>query len=219
MGKLNERANKIRAVERECKKQIWSINFNETKLEKEKENDDGHGYLKCHIDINKLKEWRNPCNIQIKMTSNGIMYSDLYSIQSINPEIKEIRPKMGLFSDTTEIKMFIDGFDLNNTDKDDMGISINDVEETMVDIEQFQIETDENSNSFVVFNAPPFSKDGHGEKKINLKYKDLFEIETVFLAHNIIKIASIEPKIFTISEGGEMKIEFGNELDLKYFDP
>eukprot|EP01083_Nonionella_stella_P097683 274563_1 len=212
---LKEREIETRKIERKYKLQWMAFNKEEKKIAKEKEVDDGSGYLKCSLDISTIKQWKQPNKIRLQIScNNGISFSDLHSIPTIAPQIKHLSPKCGLFSDSNQIKMFVDGFDLSTIDKDDLKLSLQDTDDKMVEIETFEVDT-----NFISMTIGALSI--AGEKEITLKYQDWFQIKCIFFAFDAVKIASITPNTFTMTEeqtAAIIKIQLANEMNGKYVD-
>eukprot|EP01084_Bolivina_argentea_P216147 367232_1 len=211
---LKERENETRQINRKCRKEIALMNKEKNEIPKEEEKDNGDGYIKCTIDISKLKQWKQPNNIKIKITSNNILYSDLYSIESIDPQIKQLSPNNILISDSTQIKMYIAGFYLKNIEKqDDLKICIKDTEEKMIEVEECEINNDDNCISMTIDKQLSI-----GEKQIMIKLKQLFEINSMLLVYDTVKVSNIIPKDFTMNEVSKIKVDFATEINTKYID-
>lgn len=210
---LKRREVEERQIKRKYKKETVVIDNEESNIPKQRGEDNGDGYVKCNVDISKLKEWNQANNIKLKITANGLLYSDLCSIQTIHPIIKCLCPSLGLFSDSTKINVFLNGFDLQCVDKNNLKIFVEDTKDKLIEIEEFEINHD-----FISLKLEKFTK--FDEKQISIKYNELFEIKAMFLAHDVVKIVSIEPNAFTINESGNMKIKIDTkyEISSKYLD-
>jgi len=213
--KLKERESAQREIERKYRKQLVSLNKAESRLESAKpsEQDDGHGYIRCKLDVCKLRQWQQPCSVQIGITCNGALYSALCSITSIRPRVSRVSPKLGLFSAATKVKLYVAGFTLDAVNKLDLQVCIEDEQ-----VDEFEIGRDDAANGecFVAMTVNAFKS--NGVKVIKIKYGQVFEIAATFWAHQVIKIASVLPKEWSVAEDGEVKIQFAAELNEEYVE-
>merc|ERR1712129_162185 len=80
-------------------------------------------------------------------------------------------------------------------------------------IETFEVQQNE---SFLLTTLGKFTK--FDEKEICIKYKEMCEIKSMFLAHDLVKITSVSPNSFALNEAGKMMIKFDTkqQIDNKY---
>merc|ERR1712129_157432 len=137
-------------------------------------------------------------------------------IQTIDPKIEFLSPSLGLFSDTTNVKIFVNGFDIASIDENDLQITVADTNDKVMAIETFEVQQNEKNESFILTTLGKFTK--FDEKEICIKYKEMFEIKSMFFAHDAIKITSVSPNSFALNEAGKVMIKFDTkqQIDKKY---
>lgn len=214
---MRVRAKTERVITRKYKKEIMLLDKRESEIPKRDEVDpNGEGYVVCKVDAAKLKEWTQPSNVQVMITLNGALYTNLYPIRCISPRIKRMSPRLGLLSGSTTISIVFEGFEMKEDDDTAFTVSVRDTAEDEKQIEAFEQTKDESECPVITFDVSGLSV--IGEKVITLQYGDLFNVFGTFLVYDAVKITAVSPKEVGVDGPGKMTLQFSGEIDSQFVD-
>jgi len=214
---LKEHAKARREITRKFKRQIMLLDKRESEVPKRDEADpNGEGYIRCKVDTADLKGWTLPSDVQAMITLNGMLFSDLCSMQCIHPRIKQISPRLGSLSDSTKIKIIVEGFDMKEAEATDFKVSVQDTPEEEKVVDQIEVLRDEAGQTIIAVDVEGLTV--VGEKMVTLKYGDLFQIPCAFSVHDAVKITAVTPKEVGVDGAGNLTVLFSGDIDGKFVD-
>jgi len=223
--RLSERAKAQREITRKYKKEMMFLDKKEAQIPKQEEVDpDGEGFISCKVDSATLREWKTPSDVQVMITLNGSLFSTLWTMPLIHPRIKQMAPRLGLLSESTTIRMVLEGFELNDTVDEEKGhrfkVTVrenaagNEEEKEEKEItDGIEVESDDESGCTVI-TVKVSGLSTVGEAVITLKYGTLFEIPCSFLVHDMVKITGVSPKELSVDGPGKMTVQCANMQDI-----
>ena len=215
---LRARAKAQREIARKCKRELMFSEKAESEIPRRLEADpNGEGLIRCKVDTAKLRGWPQPNDIQLMITLNGSLFSNLCSIRSIHPRIKQMAPRLGALSESTAIRMVVEGFNVEEAADTALTVTVrDDTAERETEIESVDVAVDAAGCSVV--NVQVSGLTAVGEKVITLKYGDSFQIPAAFLLFDALKITAVSPKEVAVGGAGKMTLDFSGDLDGHFVD-